>query len=89
MDNSIEYSKHLGIIREDMSKPSVLYQQSLKISIDGDMYCVLMGENLQEGIAGFGKTLQEAMDKFDNNFYKPLKKEDCKLNPDDLECSLF
>ena len=32
MDNSIEYSRHLGILREEELKPSVLYQKSLKIS---------------------------------------------------------
>lgn len=26
----------------------------IKITKDGDQYCALMGENLQEGIAGFG-----------------------------------
>ena len=28
----------------------------VKISKDGDEWCALVGENLQEGIAGFGKT---------------------------------
>ena len=36
----------------------------LKISLDGGMYCVLMGENLQVGIAGFGETFAEAMENF-------------------------
>jgi len=65
MDNSIEYSRHLQIMREDTLRPSVLYQQSLKVSRDGDMYCVLMGDNLQDGVAGFGKTLLEALHNFD------------------------
>lgn len=67
MDNSIEYSRHLGILREEELKPSVLYQKSLKISKDGNKYCVLMGENLQEGVAGFGSSLLSALHNFDLN----------------------
>ena len=51
-----------------MLAPSVLYQKSLKISIDGDKYCVLLGENIQSGIAGFGDTMRDAMNNFDANF---------------------
>jgi hypothetical protein len=68
MDNSIEYSRHLEIIRGELLKPSVLYQQSLKISRDGNQFCVLMGDNLMEGTAGFGDTLALAMTDFDRNF---------------------
>lgn len=69
-DNSIEYSRHLAILREDMLRASVLYQSSLKISRDGNQYCVLMGDNLQEGVAGFGKTLLKALHNFDCNIEK-------------------
>lgn len=71
-DHSIEVSKQLTWLREDitwaMTKPSVLYQLSLKISIDGDMYCVLLGEDLVQGVAGFGPTLEAAMKDFDKRF---------------------
>ena len=32
---------------------------------DGDQWCALYGENLQEGVAGFGRTPAEAMADFD------------------------
>ena len=35
---------------------------------DGNMWCSLYGENLQEGLAGFGKTPEGAMADFDHNF---------------------
>ena len=73
MDNSIEYSRHLAITRDETLRPSVLYQQILKISIDGNMYCVLMGENIQEGITGFGDTMLKALNDFDTNMGKELK----------------
>lgn len=47
----------------DMRRPSVLYRPSL--SIDGDKWCALYGENLQDGVAGFGDTPELAMLDFD------------------------
>lgn len=31
------------------------------IAKDGDQWCALVGPNLQEGVAGFGKTIHEAL----------------------------
>ena len=45
------------------SRPSVLYRPTLMA--DGDMWCALLGPNLQEGIAGFGETPEKAMLAFD------------------------
>jgi len=39
---------------------------NIKLTKDGDEYCFLLGENLQEGIAGFGKSILEALTKFKN-----------------------
>jgi hypothetical protein len=52
----------------EMARPCVLFKPALLQ--DGDMWCVLLGENLQEGIAGFGATVAEAMTNFDQAFYK-------------------
>ncbi len=48
------------------ARPSVVFKP--KISIDGNVYCVLLGKNLVEGIAGFGETLAKAMLDFDKQF---------------------
>lgn len=40
---------------------------------DGDQWCVLFGENLQVGIAGFGKTPFEAIVEFNMAFHKEAK----------------
>lgn len=48
---------------EMKQRPSVQYQPKLKK--DGDQWCVLYGNNIQEGCAGFGDTPQEAMEAFD------------------------
>lgn len=44
----------------------------LSIKRDGDQYCILWGENLQTGVAGFGKTPADAIQNFENEMYKSL-----------------
>ena len=44
--------------------PHVIH--NAKIFKDGNQYCCLLGENIQEGVCGFGKTPKEACDEFDN-----------------------
>jgi len=55
-----------SFVAEQATRPSVLFKP--EISIDGNQYCVLLGQNLMEGVAGFGDTLSEAMFDFDRNF---------------------
>ena len=52
-----------GLIADAMTRPSVLYRPAL--FPDGDKWCALLGENLAEGVAGFGNTPAEAMAAFD------------------------
>jgi hypothetical protein len=44
-----------------------------KVSIDGNQYCVLYGDNIQDGVAGFGDTLIDAIWAFDKAFRTPIK----------------
>ena len=37
---------------------------SAKLFKDGNQWCVLAGANLQEGVAGFGNTIAEAICQF-------------------------
>lgn len=39
-----------------------------RIFVDGDQWCALYGENLQDGVAGFGDTPDKAMRNFDLNW---------------------
>lgn len=48
----------------------------IKLFIDGDKWCALIGEDLQEGTAGFGDTKFEAIADCVAN-YEPLKKWYC------------
>lgn len=64
---------------EELRRPSVVYRPS--IFIDGNQWCALYGENLQEGVAGFGDSPGEAMQNFDEEWYKKLevKKPSCEV----------
>ncbi len=45
----------------------------IKIGLDGDKYCALVGDDLQTGLAGFGVTpceaLRELVDEFEIHFW--------------------
>lgn len=47
----------------EYERPSVVFRP--KLYADGDQWCALFGENLQEGVAGFGETPAKAMWAFD------------------------
>ena len=44
-----------------------------KLFLDGNQWCALYGENLQEGVVGFGDSPYLAMCEFDNAWFKKLK----------------
>lgn len=54
--------------------PSVLFKPNL--SLDGDQWCALYGDNLQEGVSGFGNSPSEAMHDFDKEWFKKLPKKE-------------
>lgn len=45
-----------------------------KVTKDGNKYCVLYGNDLQDGIAGFGDTIHLAILDFNQQFHKPIIK---------------
>ncbi len=52
--------------QEATAAPHVLMRPSL--TRDGNMWCALYGENLMEGVAGFGETPRKACLDFDKNW---------------------
>lgn len=66
--NAIAHAAQMaGIAVQDAvaqwERPSTIYRPSL--SIDGNKWCALYGENLQDGIVGFGDSPADAMWDFD------------------------
>ena len=43
------------------------------LSIDGNQWCALYGDNLQDGVAGFGDSPDAAMREFDKAWHQNLK----------------
>ena len=41
------------------------YWDAVTLCLDGDSWCALCGENLQEGVAGFGDTQEDALAAFE------------------------
>lgn len=73
--NSVDHAARMSAeaIRQATSyytDPSVLYRP--KLSIDGDQWCALYGDNLHDGVAGFGNSPQLAMRAFDIAWTKVL-----------------
>lgn len=54
----------------EYERPSAVYRPAL--TIDGNQWCALYGENLQEGVAGFGDSPAHAMREFDAAWIAPL-----------------
>lgn len=47
-----------------ISAEEVLIKAGLKPYKDGNQWCVLVGDNIQEGICGFGNTIEDALYQF-------------------------
>ena len=52
-------------------RPSVIFRP--RLSVDGNQWCALYGDNLQEGVAGFGDSPADVMWDFDSNWTTKLK----------------
>ena len=52
-------------------RPSVMFRP--RLSIDGNQWCALYGDNLQDGVAGFGDSPADAMWDFDRNWGTKLR----------------
>lgn len=62
-------------------RPSVLYRPT--VVPDGTKWSALYGENLMEGVCGFGDTPEEAMRDFDNNWWKQKTPEATRIEQKD------
>ena len=56
--------------------PSAIFRPTL--SIDGNQWCALYGEDLHDGVAGFGSSPAEAYADFDKSWYAKLNPAEAK-----------
>ena len=52
-------------------RPSMILNP--RLSIDGNQWCALYGDNIQDGVAGFGDSPELAYEVFDKAWGAPLK----------------
>lgn len=58
--------QELIITAQEYQRPSVVFKP--RLYPDGKSWCALYGENLHDGVAGFGDTPAAAMFDFDKNW---------------------
>lgn len=61
-----------AIAAAEAQRPSVLFRP--RIAPDGNAWAAVYGDNVQEGIAGFGDSPDEAMREFDKAWYAKMEK---------------
>lgn len=57
-------------LHNQSTQPHVLLRP--KLLLDGNSWCALYGDSLQEGVAGFGKSPEKACADFNANWYKGM-----------------
>jgi hypothetical protein len=62
--------EEVRIIAAEYARPSVVWKP--KLYVDGNQWCALLGDNLQDGVAGFGDSPAEAMWDFDKQWFAKL-----------------
>ncbi len=70
--NSIDSSNlaHQAYVRILQDRLSNAFEQCKpRIFPDGNQWCCLYGESIQEGVSGFGETPVKAVSDWENNFY--------------------
>ncbi len=70
MHNDTMHKEERRMALYDANAPSVLYRP--KLSIDGNQWCALYGDNLQDGVAGFGTSPEKAMKDFNKHWLVEL-----------------
>lgn len=60
-------SYHADVMLGQMQSPFV--QLKPKLFPDGNQWCALYGDNIQEGLCGFGDTPAKAVVDFDTNYF--------------------
>ena len=53
------------------SLPSYIYKP--RLFRDGNQWCALLGEDIQEGVVGFGESPERAMTAFDTAWYAAIE----------------
>lgn len=72
--NELQHQSKMALVNEQLEY-NLFAMLKPNFGRDGNQYFVLLGEDLQSGIAGFGDTLYRAILDFNSQFHKPIKTE--------------
>lgn len=75
-------------VKEYPSVEDVLTKAGLKPYKDGNQWCILVGENLQEGICGFGDTIKDALCAFLKDVLNTYREKPARV-PDFSDAALL
>ena len=64
-------TRAIGDAGYEMQRPCHLLKP--RLFMDGNQWCALYGENIQDGVCGFGVSPAQAMYDFDKNYTTPIK----------------
>lgn len=62
--------EQISAVGYEMARPSVIWRP--RVFPDGNQWCALYGDNLQEGVAGFGDSPELACTAFDTAWHAKL-----------------
>jgi hypothetical protein len=65
MDMQLDYEFHAARMDVEQKKMSPFYLLRPRMFPDGNLWCVLYGEDVQSGVVGFGDTPEHAAEQFD------------------------
>ena len=64
------------------ARPSAVFKP--RLSVDGDQWCALYGDNLQDGVAGFGDSPADAMWDFDRAWGAKMPTQQARSRSDEV-----
>ncbi len=62
--------ENVRIVVAEYARPCVVWKP--KLYVEGNQWCALLGDNLQDGVSGFGDSPAEAMWDFDKQWFAKL-----------------
>lgn len=76
--NHYESLQHQAKLDYHLTKSQLVFivAFNLKPYMDGNQWCILLGENIQEGVFGCGNSPFLAINNFNNEMYKSLKQQE-------------
>ena len=62
--------ENVRIVVAEYARPCVVWKP--KLYVEGNQWCALLGDNLQDGVSGFGDSPADAMWDFDKQWFAKL-----------------